>query len=398
MSIQPTSSTLKQFSDINGKPLELGFVYIGQEGLDPKTNPINVFWDKEHTQIATQPIRTKGGYPINGSSNGILFLSETDYSITVQNKNEHTLFTSLSSTVIIGFDDASESLADPSAPYYIKRTDNPNLGVQTALHVENIFDFISGQIGIAGLFDAIQTGPASGGAAHVPALIGRATNNSLATMPMWGVEGKIIDVSDTHVSNFPFFAIYQRNNNIDLGSDSVSLFGGFAELTEADGTTPDATGEVIYFDATTTGTGGDAAKMFALKGNAGKKIETGDNITAYGTTSEVKVEATLGGRKLSLSHNDTSGSITQSDTNQDLGIYPGRYLIQENGLGFVPRTEGTDLGINFFRWEVFSTSMNIKEDSAPATPVSGSVVLYAKTDGKLYYKDDGGTEHEIATV
>lgn len=36
--------------------------------------------------------------------------------------------------------------------------------------------------------------------------------------------------------------------------------------------------------------------------------------------------------------------------------------------------------------------------SVPGTPASGRVVLYAKTDGKLYYKDDTGTEREVLGV
>jgi len=38
------------------------------------------------------------------------------------------------------------------------------------------------------------------------------------------------------------------------------------------------------------------------------------------------------------------------------------------------------------------------EAAAPGTPNTGTVVLYAKTDSKLYYKNDAGTEFEIAVV
>lgn len=37
-----------------------------------------------------------------------------------------------------------------------------------------------------------------------------------------------------------------------------------------------------------------------------------------------------------------------------------------------------------------------KEGTAPGTPDSGYVVQYAKTDGRLYHKDDAGTEHQSA--
>ncbi len=38
------------------------------------------------------------------------------------------------------------------------------------------------------------------------------------------------------------------------------------------------------------------------------------------------------------------------------------------------------------------TTMTFAEGSAPGTPPSGHVYLYAKTDGRLYSKDDAGTE------
>lgn len=40
----------------------------------------------------------------------------------------------------------------------------------------------------------------------------------------------------------------------------------------------------------------------------------------------------------------------------------------------------------------------LTEGAAPATPASGTVVLYAKADGKLYFKDDAGTETAWADV
>jgi hypothetical protein len=39
-----------------------------------------------------------------------------------------------------------------------------------------------------------------------------------------------------------------------------------------------------------------------------------------------------------------------------------------------------------------------EHSSAPATPASGTVALYAKSDGKLYIKDDAGTETDLTDV
>lgn len=49
------------------------------------------------------------------------------------------------------------------------------------------------------------------------------------------------------------------------------------------------------------------------------------------------------------------------------------------------------------RFDDFATPLLIfEEGAAPATPASGEVVLYAKTDGSLYQKDDAGTETGLA--
>ena len=44
-----------------------------------------------------------------------------------------------------------------------------------------------------------------------------------------------------------------------------------------------------------------------------------------------------------------------------------------------------------------SGSLTFPEISAPTTPSTGNVVVYAKTDGKMYKKDDTGTESEIGS-
>lgn len=54
----------------------------------------------------------------------------------------------------------------------------------------------------------------------------------------------------------------------------------------------------------------------------------------------------------------------------------------------------------FFSWLTFSTSFTVEalkvaEASAPSTPASGFGMIYEKTDGKLYFKNDAGTEYDL---
>lgn len=41
------------------------------------------------------------------------------------------------------------------------------------------------------------------------------------------------------------------------------------------------------------------------------------------------------------------------------------------------------------------SKIRMKEAAAPSTPASGYGYLYAKADGKLYFKDDAGTEYDL---
>lgn len=62
LSIQPAYPI---FTDLDGQPLENGYVWVGTANLDPQTNPINVYWDAALTLPAAQPIRPLAGYPVN---------------------------------------------------------------------------------------------------------------------------------------------------------------------------------------------------------------------------------------------------------------------------------------------------------------------------------------------
>jgi hypothetical protein len=85
------STAFPIFNDIDGQPLEAGYVWIGQPNLDPVTNQRQVYWDQAFTQPATQPIRTRGGYPLNGVAIGQLYTTP-NYSIKVTNRNGSVLY------------------------------------------------------------------------------------------------------------------------------------------------------------------------------------------------------------------------------------------------------------------------------------------------------------------
>jgi hypothetical protein len=94
LSIQPTYPI---FTDIDGQPLEAGFVWIGQANLDPQVNPINVYWDAALSIPATQPVRTLGGYPSRNGTPARLYVN-SDYSIRVMNRNGSAVYSAPSAT------------------------------------------------------------------------------------------------------------------------------------------------------------------------------------------------------------------------------------------------------------------------------------------------------------
>jgi len=115
LSIQPTYPI---FTDIDGQPLEDGYIWIGQANLDPQVNPINVFWDAALTLPAGQPIRTLAGYPSNNGTPARLYVN-SDYSIRVMNRNGSVVYSAPTPTerysdAVITSINASEVEYDPA--------------------------------------------------------------------------------------------------------------------------------------------------------------------------------------------------------------------------------------------------------------------------------------------
>ena len=81
------------YTDIDGQPLEDGYIYIGTPNLPPITNPIATYWDAALTQPAAQPIRTRGGYPVNSGTPARIYIDGVSYSIQVLNKNGAVIYT-----------------------------------------------------------------------------------------------------------------------------------------------------------------------------------------------------------------------------------------------------------------------------------------------------------------
>lgn len=74
-------------ADIDGSPLDAGFLFFGQYGKDPELFPVEVFWDADFTVPAAQPIRTRNGYPVRNGSPTKVYLKTAEHSIAIKNRN-----------------------------------------------------------------------------------------------------------------------------------------------------------------------------------------------------------------------------------------------------------------------------------------------------------------------
>ena len=90
----PIISPFPVFNNLDGTPLENGYIYIGVANLNPETSPVNVYWDPELTIPAAQPIRTIGGYPSQNGSPSNFYVSVPTFSITVRNVNKTFVYSS----------------------------------------------------------------------------------------------------------------------------------------------------------------------------------------------------------------------------------------------------------------------------------------------------------------
>lgn len=85
------------FTDVDGEPLEDGYIHIGAVNQNPQAVPISVFWDISLTIPAAQPIRTLGGYPSRAGTPSRVYVAETTHSISISNKNGTLIYSSLNS-------------------------------------------------------------------------------------------------------------------------------------------------------------------------------------------------------------------------------------------------------------------------------------------------------------
>lgn len=75
------------FIDNEGNPLEDGYIYIGTFGLEPSSNPVTIFYDKDSLYPAPNPVRTISGFVARDGSPANIWVESATYSIKITDKN-----------------------------------------------------------------------------------------------------------------------------------------------------------------------------------------------------------------------------------------------------------------------------------------------------------------------
>ena len=113
LSVTPSYPT---FNDLNGDPLDAGYIWIGTAGLAAQTNPIATYWDAALTEPAVQPIRTIGGYPSKSGSPAMVYVN-SDYSIMVQDSKFNLIYSAPNATERVSLSVISGSIPSSSITY-----------------------------------------------------------------------------------------------------------------------------------------------------------------------------------------------------------------------------------------------------------------------------------------
>ena len=126
-------------ADIDGSPLDAGFLFFGEYGKDPELFPIEVFWDADFTVPAAQPIRTRNGYPIRNGSPCKIYLKQADHSLVVKNKNLSAILVEMNNKGI-----SSSLLVRPDG----STVETSLMEIDAALGTKASSEYVDNQVGL----------------------------------------------------------------------------------------------------------------------------------------------------------------------------------------------------------------------------------------------------------
>ena len=142
---QSVEAPYPAFADIDGQPLEDGYINIGTANLNPITNPINVYWDSGLTITAAQPIRTSGGYAVYQGTPARFYV-DVDYSIQVKDKKGTVVYTSLSGNALNGGLIVQNATGTGTQLTFTVSTDPSSIYINGVYQNQNTYSFANGSV------------------------------------------------------------------------------------------------------------------------------------------------------------------------------------------------------------------------------------------------------------
>ncbi|MFA6093980.1 MAG: hypothetical protein WC986_13660 [Elusimicrobiota bacterium] len=97
MFLYPVTQPIKLYTDLDGKPLDNGYIYFGTANQNPETNEVQMYWDSAGLIPAAQPVRTIGGYITRQGSPANIFATG-DFSVTIRDSAGRLVVTHPTST------------------------------------------------------------------------------------------------------------------------------------------------------------------------------------------------------------------------------------------------------------------------------------------------------------
>ncbi|HEX7891475.1 MAG TPA: hypothetical protein VF522_19140 [Ramlibacter sp.] len=120
MTVQVLQDPLPKFAGADGQPLTGGYVYIGAAGQDATQYRVAAYWDEAKTLVATQPLRTSGGYIVRNGTPANIFI-DGDCSVLVQDQNGRQVYYVANWAGVAG---AAATAATAAAATYATETAN----------------------------------------------------------------------------------------------------------------------------------------------------------------------------------------------------------------------------------------------------------------------------------
>ena len=98
------------FNDVDGDPLDAGYMYIGEVGKNPEVYPVPVFFDENLSIPAPQPIRTRNGYISQSGKPAKLYIANEKCSVTIKNKRKTIIWTDLNADLSFTVDGINKKI------------------------------------------------------------------------------------------------------------------------------------------------------------------------------------------------------------------------------------------------------------------------------------------------